>query len=654
MPYPRITHTQQSAQQQTWLGGAFQRAAVRQEETSLPNLTDPKTSEDASRFQHDFSRVPVSSDRSAIQPKREVAAFGQRSEPETDRISSPVSLPGANRSIVPESQRFHPTGLPERLKVGIETLSGISMDNVRVHYNSPKPIQIQALAYTQGRQIHIAPGQEKHLPHEAWHIVQQQQGRVSPTLQAKQGTVDVSINNDASLEQEADVMGAKALQGTSTPLEQVDRTQPLHTQPIGASQVIQRSSLTETSAEGPFDSPFTILQRELPSVNLFLSSVGIHNTQDPSATQAQYKRPKQVDAVIYGPRRPTGSRPPSSMPASVGNLGNQELLIRNGIRQQTFEGGHLIGDELLPPTVNSMVDWNLAPQNSNFNHPVYFGLAEELIFEGPINAATGRPDHTIPVDVQVKLAYPATTFTVSVSDLINNNVIANNDPNLSTTLKAKTITFPSRVPHQWDITATLPSTPTSAFPQHTLTTNQKSAFNSANDLSTPLSHTDFLVSSPDLLTVHGVNMIGGGSQLRLLGMQGDTDPSNTNANRSGNVTTISSPVSVPPAIFSGGGLDINLDITMGNGELSATTLNTLIALVPKTSTHIKAINAAVKNRFKLKRSGGVKKTGTGKNKKYKIFNDHRDWVDLVTRTLPKTPGTRALLHRLQLDRSINY
>ena len=44
-------------------------------------------------------------------------------------------------------------------------------------------------------------------PHEAWHVVQQKQGRVKPTLQAKRAL----INDDAGLEQEADVMGAKAL-----------------------------------------------------------------------------------------------------------------------------------------------------------------------------------------------------------------------------------------------------------------------------------------------------------------------------------------------------------------------------------------------------------------------------------------------------------
>lgn len=97
--------------------------------------------------------------------------------------------------------------LPVPLKQGIESLSGIPMDDVRVHYNSTKPAQLQAHAYAQGTDIHLAAGQEHHLPHEAWHVVQQKQGRVKPTLQLK----GVAINDNSDLEHEADVMGARAL-----------------------------------------------------------------------------------------------------------------------------------------------------------------------------------------------------------------------------------------------------------------------------------------------------------------------------------------------------------------------------------------------------------------------------------------------------------
>jgi len=100
------------------------------------------------------------------------------------------------------------TGLPDNLKSGIENLSGMSMDHVKIHYNSSQPAQLNALAYAQGSDIHVAPGQEQHLPHEAWHVVQQAQGRVKPTMQMKGG---VPVNDNKGLEHEADVMGGRAL-----------------------------------------------------------------------------------------------------------------------------------------------------------------------------------------------------------------------------------------------------------------------------------------------------------------------------------------------------------------------------------------------------------------------------------------------------------
>ncbi|MFZ3018167.1 MAG: DUF4157 domain-containing protein [Gallionella sp.] len=107
-----------------------------------------------------------------------------------------------------DSVKPNNTGLPDNLKSGIESLSGMSMDSVKVHYNSSQPAQLNALAYAQGTDIHVAPGQEQHLPHEAWHVVQQAQGRVKPTMQMKGG---VPVNDDAGLEHEADVMGGRAL-----------------------------------------------------------------------------------------------------------------------------------------------------------------------------------------------------------------------------------------------------------------------------------------------------------------------------------------------------------------------------------------------------------------------------------------------------------
>ncbi len=103
-------------------------------------------------------------------------------------------------------QRKNNTGIPDHIKAGAEHLSGISLDHVKVHYNSDKPAQLNAHAYAQGSDIHMAPGQSQHIAHETWHIVQQAQGRVAPTTQF----AGQAINDNAQLEREADVMGARA------------------------------------------------------------------------------------------------------------------------------------------------------------------------------------------------------------------------------------------------------------------------------------------------------------------------------------------------------------------------------------------------------------------------------------------------------------
>jgi len=124
----------------------------------------------------------------------------------------------AAQSATPASsaKAANASGLPGPLHAGIERLSGLAMDDVRVHRNSAEPARLGALAYTKGSDIHLGPGQERHLPHEAWHVVQQKQGRVRPTLQMKSG---IAVNDEQALESEADAMGAKALAGSAAPPE---------------------------------------------------------------------------------------------------------------------------------------------------------------------------------------------------------------------------------------------------------------------------------------------------------------------------------------------------------------------------------------------------------------------------------------------------
>lgn len=157
---------------------------------------DPPRSRAADRKPVARAPRPAAGPRPAQAPRQFAGATGVRRE---------APLPAAKTD----------DGLPEGLQTAMEAMAGFSLADVVVHRNSAEPTRLGALAFTRGNQIHVAPGQERHLPHEAWHVVQQKQGRVRPTLQMKSGAF---INDDARLEREADTMGVKALAGAATPV----------------------------------------------------------------------------------------------------------------------------------------------------------------------------------------------------------------------------------------------------------------------------------------------------------------------------------------------------------------------------------------------------------------------------------------------------
>jgi hypothetical protein len=140
------------------------------------------------------------------------------------------------------------TGLPDTLKTGIEGLSGLAMDDVKVHFNSAEPARLEALAYTRGTEIHVGPGQEMHLPHEAWHVVQQKQGRVRPTLQTK----GAGINDDQALEQEATLMGEKANRGGPASWPGTEPSVLAHSD-TGVIQRVTAPSYTNAGIVGPYN-----------------------------------------------------------------------------------------------------------------------------------------------------------------------------------------------------------------------------------------------------------------------------------------------------------------------------------------------------------------------------------------------------------------
>lgn len=133
--------------------------------------------------------TPYSPLQMQLTPKQE------RKEPQP----LPIKLSEEPKRLAPAFAKPNNTGIPLQMKEKFENLSGFSFDDVKVHYNSDKPAQLQALAYTQGNQVYVAPGQERHLGHELGHVVQQKQGVVKPTMNINR----TLINDDPLLEADA-------------------------------------------------------------------------------------------------------------------------------------------------------------------------------------------------------------------------------------------------------------------------------------------------------------------------------------------------------------------------------------------------------------------------------------------------------------------
>ncbi|WP_235299116.1 eCIS core domain-containing protein [Portibacter marinus] len=141
------------------------------------------------------------------------------------------------------------TKMPEEVQNKMESSFGADFSNVNIHNNSSNADSLGAQAYTQGNDIHFAPGKynpgtqsgQELLGHELTHVVQQRAGRVSGTKQMK----GHSINDDVSLENEADLKGKKAAKNSIPENKNGTKSQDTN---VSSSEIVQREekSLPET------------------------------------------------------------------------------------------------------------------------------------------------------------------------------------------------------------------------------------------------------------------------------------------------------------------------------------------------------------------------------------------------------------------------
>ncbi|ACY13319.1 eCIS core domain-containing protein [Haliangium ochraceum] len=109
--------------------------------------------------------------------------------------------------------------IPRGVQAKMENAFHTDFSEVRIHQDTAAA-SIGARAYTQGTDIHFAPGEyepesqsgQELLGHELAHVVQQAEGRVRGLGQAK-GADGAPVHDDPALEREADALGIQAARG---------------------------------------------------------------------------------------------------------------------------------------------------------------------------------------------------------------------------------------------------------------------------------------------------------------------------------------------------------------------------------------------------------------------------------------------------------
>jgi len=361
------------------------------------------------------------------------------------------SLQSGVTQRIEASAKPNNTGLPDDLKSGIESLSGMSMDNVRVHYNSSQPAQLNALAYAQGFDIHIAPGQEKHLPHEAWHVVQQAQGRVQPTMQMK----NVQVNDAAELEHEADVMAEHASKrgkdaDTVTSIAAKSLTMPA-ARPTQLKSKFNGISLKKKGAETPIATLSSVFGKYFAAASL-AEAYNIFGTLVlPSDFKGSWDKPKTVEASIDPASKSNadGNNRNNGVIGPYGRFGVIERAIFQRPNSGTsYDGGHLVEHTLMEGQ-DADVHGNIAPQEAkHFNQSLMRGwesIPEHLM-------------HYKSFTYTVGVSYEGSNYQRTGNQLVNAGVINPNllpklpttGPTTAANLNGESVTFERWIPNKWE------------------------------------------------------------------------------------------------------------------------------------------------------------------------------------------------------------
>lgn len=175
--------------------------------SSESDVEESNWSQDTSN-RKSFSPPPFVPNHSANTSQLKVAPFAaiQKKAASVERANiAPFQMKKSSSSS---------NGLPEDVRGKMENAFQTDFSTVNIQKDSQQATDVGALAYTQGNDIHFAPGQfnpstqggQELIGHELTHVVQQRNGQVKPTTAVN----GMPVNDNHGLEAEADTLGKKA------------------------------------------------------------------------------------------------------------------------------------------------------------------------------------------------------------------------------------------------------------------------------------------------------------------------------------------------------------------------------------------------------------------------------------------------------------
>lgn len=242
----------------------------------------------------------------------------------------------------------------------MEALFQQDFSNVKLHTHSTRAEEIGANAFTQGAEIHFAPGQYnphssegRHLiAHELTHVVQQRRSHIRPTNWYRGNPV----NDNPQFEREADHMGLQAAK-TNTPDVLIpyrkNRIDAGKQQPFDSSaQVIQK----DDDDSGGFDIDYSLLppslQLQLWVLSLDANTSRVRLSRDFGSISAglnyNYGGALSADIRSGGFSSSFGVNPSNADLSLSGSYGSFNLGATGNISQRRFGLNLNYGAPLLP------------------------------------------------------------------------------------------------------------------------------------------------------------------------------------------------------------------------------------------------------------------------------------------------------------------